>query len=36
MSKPNDIQVDENGIIRNQEKGLFDQFDDDLDELLGL
>lgn len=36
LSKPIDIQVDENGIIRNQEKGLFDQFDDDLDELLGL
>lgn len=36
LSEPIPIQIDENGIIRNHEKGLFDQFDDDLDELLGL
>ena len=36
LSRPVAIHVDENGVIRNQEKGLFDQFDDDLDELLGL
>lgn len=36
LSRPVLIQVDENGVVRNQEKGLFDQFDEDLDELLGL
>lgn len=36
LSKPVRIQVDRNGVINNQEKGLFDQFDEDLDELLGL
>lgn len=36
LSKPIEIEIDENGVIRNQEKGLFDQFDEDLDELLGL
>lgn len=36
LSKPIAIMVDENGVVKNQEKGLFDQFDDDLDELLGL
>lgn len=36
LSRPVTIRVDENGVVRNQEKGLFDQFDDDLDELLGL
>ena len=30
------IIIDENGVIQNQKRGLFDQFDDDLDELLGL
>lgn len=30
------IQIDENGVIQNHEEGLFDQFDEDLDELLGL
>lgn len=36
LSRPVPIIVDREGGIRNQEKGLFDQFDDDLDELLGL
>ena len=36
LSTPVKIQIDENGVIKNQEKGLFDQFDEDLDELLGL
>lgn len=36
LSRLVDIQVDEYGAIRNHERGLFDQFDDDLDELLGL
>ncbi len=36
LSVPIEIVIDENGIIRNHERGLFDQFDDDLDELLGL
>jgi predicted ATPase len=36
LSRPVKICIDENGIIQNQEKGLFDQFDEDLDELLGL
>lgn len=36
FSKPVMIKVDENGVIKNHKKGLFDQFDDDLDELLGL
>jgi predicted ATPase len=36
LSRPVKINIDENGIIQNHEKGLFDQFDDDLDELLGL
>jgi predicted ATPase len=31
-----EIQVSDNGRILNHKKGLFDQFDDDLDELLGL
>lgn len=30
------IGVDKNGGVINHERGLFDQFDDDLDELLGL
>ena len=30
------IKIDENGAIDNYPKGFFDQFDDDLDELLGL
>ena len=36
LSQPVKIIIDENGIIQNQKRGLFDQFDDDLDELLGL
>lgn len=36
LSKAIHIQIDENGGIVNHEAGLFDQFDDDLDELLGL
>ena len=36
LSQPVKIQIDENGGVRNPEIGLFDQFDDDLDELLGL
>ena len=36
LSTPVKILIDENGVIKNQEKGLFDQFDEDLDELLGL
>lgn len=36
LSVPVKIIIDENGVIKNQEKGLFDQFDEDLDELLGL
>lgn len=31
-----DIQIDENGKVLNYEEGLFDQFDKDLDILLGL
>jgi predicted ATPase len=31
-----EIQFSDNGRILNHKKGLFDQFDDDLDELLGL
>ena len=30
------ISVSKDGVVRNHEKGLFDQFDEDLDELLGL
>ena len=36
LSRPVFIELDENGSVRNHEKGLFDQFDNDLDELLGL
>lgn len=36
LSEPVNIQIDKNGVIRNHVTGLFDQFDDDLDELLGL
>ena len=36
LSQPVRIIIDENGVIQNQKRGLFDQFDDDLDELLGL
>ena len=36
LSRPVFIEIDENGIIKNYEKGLFDQFDEDLDDLLGL
>lgn len=36
MTRTVAIEIDENGVIQNQKKGLFDQFDDDLDELLGL
>lgn len=35
-SNPKQIMFDNNGNVRNHEVGLFDQFDDDLDELLGL
>lgn len=35
LSQPVRIIIDENGVIQNQKRGLFDQFDDDLDELLG-
>lgn len=30
------IEITGEGKIKNQQKGLFDQFDDDLDELLDL
>lgn len=36
LSKPVEVQIDENGVLHTHEPGLFDQFDDDLDELLGL
>lgn len=36
LSRPVFIEIDENGVIKNYEKGLFDQFDEDLDDLLGL
>lgn len=36
LSRPIPIQIDGNGVIQNHEAGLFDQFDEDLDELLGL
>lgn len=36
LSRPVRIRIDENGVLKNHEKGLFDQFDEDLDELLGL
>jgi len=35
-TKIDEIHIDENGGIDNYPKGFFDQFDDDLDELLGL
>lgn len=35
-TKVDEIHIDENGGIDNYPKGFFDQFDDDLDELLGL
>jgi predicted ATPase len=31
-----EIQISDSGRVLNHKKGLFDQFDDDLDELLGL
>ena len=36
LSRPVLIRLDENGSVGNHEKGLFDQFDKDLDDLLGL
>ena len=36
VSVNSEIQVSEKGQIKNYKKGFFDQFDDDLDELLGL
>lgn len=36
LSEAVEIHIDKHGGIRNHERGLFDQFDDDLDELLGL
>lgn len=36
LCDPIQIEINEEGIIKNQVKGLFDQFDEDLDELLGL
>ncbi|MDR1023282.1 MAG: DUF3696 domain-containing protein [Prevotellaceae bacterium] len=36
VSIPTEIQFSDNGRILNYKKGLFDQFDNDLDELLGL
>lgn len=36
ISTPVKILINKDGVIRNHEKGLFDQFDEDLDELLGL
>jgi predicted ATPase len=35
-TKIDEIQIDNNGGINNYPKGFFDQFDNDLDELLGL
>lgn len=36
LSRPVLIEIDENGIVKNYEKVFFDQFDEDLDDLLGL
>jgi len=36
LSKPIKIQLNKHGQVENHQKGLFDQFDDDLNELLGL
>jgi predicted ATPase len=36
ISENTEIQLSEKGRILNYKKGLFDQFDEDLDELLGL
>lgn len=36
ISTPIKIITNEEGVVQNHEKGLFDQFDEDLDELLGL
>ena len=36
ISIPVVIELSDDGVIKNQEKGFFDQFDDDLDVLLGL
>lgn len=36
LCSPVQIIINEYGIIENHQKGLFDQFDDDLDELLGI
>lgn len=35
ITNPVKIEIKENGTIENPRKGLFDQFDEDLDELLG-
>ncbi|MFL0165711.1 AAA family ATPase [Candidatus Clostridium helianthi] len=36
ICNPVNIEINKTGAIGNQQNGLFDQFDDDLDELLGL
>jgi predicted ATPase len=36
VTESTEINIAENGRILNYKKGLFDQFDDDLDALLGL
>jgi len=36
VTKSTKIEIDDNGNVENHQEGLFDQFDDDLDELLGL
>ena len=36
LSRPIKIEIGSNGSVKNHQRGLFDQFDDDLDELLGL
>lgn len=36
LCSPVEIRIDRYGLVDNNVKGLFDQFDDDLDELLGL
>lgn len=36
LSNPVKVIFDDNGIVSNHQRGLFDQFDDDLDELLGI
>lgn len=36
LSKPVKILLNSDGVIENHQAGLFDQFDDDLDELLGI